>query len=112
MSIQSEITRIENNIAKAYSAVEEMGADIPEEANSDNLPSAIRAIPKANIVQSTGDSESDIMSQKATTDELNKKLGKENKEDVASAVKAALAVENWTFELEDGTIVTKAVLLV
>lgn len=43
MSIQSEITRISDNIAAAYSALEEKGATVPEGATSDNLAEVIGA---------------------------------------------------------------------
>lgn len=40
MSIQSEIERIESNIADTYSELEEQGADMPSVLNSDNLAAA------------------------------------------------------------------------
>jgi len=40
MSIQSEIDRIENNIAATYAELEEQGADMPSLLNSDNLAAA------------------------------------------------------------------------
>lgn len=48
MSIQSEITRISNNVASAYSAVEEQGGTLPEAQNSDNLAPAILSIPRSS----------------------------------------------------------------
>lgn len=44
MSIQHEIERINSNISSAYGALEEIGGDIPEKRNSDNLPSAIKSV--------------------------------------------------------------------
>lgn len=44
MSIQSEITRINTNIANAYSAVQTMGGTLPATQNSANLPAAIASI--------------------------------------------------------------------
>ena len=44
MSIASEITRINNNIASAYSKVEEKGGTLPETQNSANLATAIDSI--------------------------------------------------------------------
>lgn len=44
MSISSEITRINNNIASAYSKVEEKGGTLPETQNSANLATAIDSI--------------------------------------------------------------------
>lgn len=41
MSIQSEIDRIEQNIANAYSTLSARGATLPAEQNSENLASAI-----------------------------------------------------------------------
>lgn len=45
MSIQNEIERINQNIFNSYSAVQEMGGDIPEIQDSNNLADAIRSIP-------------------------------------------------------------------
>lgn len=45
MSIQNEIERINLNISNSYSAVQEMGGDIPEIQDSNNLADAIRSIP-------------------------------------------------------------------
>ena len=44
MSIQSEITRINNNIAAAYTACDEKGAILPETQNSANLANCISSI--------------------------------------------------------------------
>jgi hypothetical protein len=37
MSIQSQIDRIEQNVANTYSVLGALGADMPTEQNSDNL---------------------------------------------------------------------------
>lgn len=44
MSIASEITRIKNNISSAYNKLEELGAVLPHEKNSNNLSGAISTI--------------------------------------------------------------------
>lgn len=44
MSIKSEITRIQNNVSSALSAVSEKGVTVPSGSNSDNLPALIKAI--------------------------------------------------------------------
>ena len=44
MSVETEITRIKDNISNAYTKLEEKGATIPEEKNSNNLPSTIETI--------------------------------------------------------------------
>lgn len=46
MSIASEIQRIKNNIAAAYSACESKGADLPQLKNSNNLADTIAGIPQ------------------------------------------------------------------
>lgn len=46
MSINSEIERIKDNVSDALAATAEMGASVPETANSDNLGALIRSIPK------------------------------------------------------------------
>lgn len=50
MSIQSEITRIQNNISAALSELEARGADVPAGANSDDLATLIanEIVPVAN----------------------------------------------------------------
>lgn len=44
-TIETKINRISDNVAATYAAVEEMGGTVPEVANSDNLPEAVRSIP-------------------------------------------------------------------
>lgn len=45
MSVQSEIDRINGNVASTYTALSEMGATMPETQNSDNLPGTVRTVP-------------------------------------------------------------------
>ena len=73
MSIESEINRISDNVSDALAATAEMGASVPATANSDNLGTLIRAIPKVNVVQNTGSSTADVMSQAAVTNAINSK---------------------------------------
>lgn len=58
MSISSEITRINSNIADAYDAISGKGGTLPTARNSANLPAAIASIPSGggkggdyNIIQ-------------------------------------------------------------
>lgn len=44
MSIQSEITRLNDNIAASYSAAAALGAEMPAEQTSDNLAATIASI--------------------------------------------------------------------
>ena len=71
MSIKSEIDRISGNVDDALAATAEMGANVPATANSDDLGTLIRSIPKVNVVQTTGDSTEDVMSQAAVTNALD-----------------------------------------
>lgn len=50
MSISSEITRINGNIASAYTAVSGKGGTLPTARNSANLPAAIESIPSGGGV--------------------------------------------------------------
>lgn len=47
MSIQGEIDRINNNVSDALAATAEMGASVPETANSNDLGRLIRSIPQS-----------------------------------------------------------------
>lgn len=49
MSIQNEIDRIKENVADAYSAVEERGGSIPEDATVANLADSIATIPQGAV---------------------------------------------------------------
>lgn len=44
MSIRNEIDRINSNVANTYSALKDMGADIPTEQNTNNLPATVTAV--------------------------------------------------------------------
>ena len=44
MSVQNEIERINNNVQAALSAVADAGVSVPENANSNDLPSAVLAL--------------------------------------------------------------------
>lgn len=45
MSVESEILRIQHNIANTYAAVSEKGGDVPLQPNSANLAAAVASIP-------------------------------------------------------------------
>ena len=51
MSIQSQISRINTNIANAYSAVTTMGGTVPQTQNSANLPAAIATLAQTDYIQ-------------------------------------------------------------
>lgn len=49
MSVADQITRIQTNIANAYSSCEAKGANLPEIQNSDNLASVIDSIENPDV---------------------------------------------------------------
>lgn len=57
MSIQSEVNRITTNIAAAYTALSEKGAEMPEQQNSQNLAAAILSIQEGSGGSSGGEEE-------------------------------------------------------
>ena len=48
MSVQAQIERIQQNVADTYSALEEMGATMPTEQNSNNMAATARTVPSGN----------------------------------------------------------------
>lgn len=54
MSIQSEITRITNNVQDTIDVIEQAGVSIPAGANSDNLPSLAQALANEKQDKLTG----------------------------------------------------------
>lgn len=53
MSIQSEIDRIEQNIANTYTALSDLGADMPTEQNSDNLAQTVGHVKAVLYIEQT-----------------------------------------------------------
>lgn len=54
MSIQSEITRISNNVQNTIDVIEQTGVSVPAGANSDNLPSLAQALANEKQNKLTG----------------------------------------------------------
>lgn len=76
MSIQSEIDSINGNVASTYTALSEMGATMPEQQNSDNLPGTVRTVPQGGAsVQTdwnqTDETAPDFLKNKPFYDEYN-----------------------------------------
>ena len=46
MSVESEILRIQHNIANAYAAVSQKGGEVPLQPTSENLTAAVESIPQ------------------------------------------------------------------
>lgn len=85
MSIQSdimnEIGRVSDNISDTYDTAEEMGAEMPEQRNSNNLSSTIRTIPQGAAVPTTnamlkGDGVGGVTEAVAGTDYVAPQEGK------------------------------------
>lgn len=49
MSVESEILRIQHNVANAYAAVSEKGGEVPLQPTSANLAAAVASIPASNL---------------------------------------------------------------
>lgn len=54
MSVQEELTTLNNNTWDAYSAIEGKGGTIPQNKNTDNLVTAIESIPESSTEPSLG----------------------------------------------------------
>lgn len=46
MSVQTQIDRLQQNVANTYSALSDMGATMPSDQNSDNLAATARTVPQ------------------------------------------------------------------
>lgn len=90
MSIQSEIDRIEQNIANTYTALSDLGADMPTEQNSDNLAQTVGTAKAVLYIEQTLSDEeqaqarenvgaaSQIDLQKLSNEKVDQNQGAEN----------------------------------
>ena len=67
MSIESEITRINNNIAATYTALSAKGATMPETENSANLASTVATVPSSDPVNKVFDVVDGVVSKHVVT---------------------------------------------
>ena len=67
MSIESEITRINNNIAATYTALRTKGATMPETENSANLASTVATVPSSDPVNKVFDVVDGVVSKHVVT---------------------------------------------
>lgn len=99
MSIQSEINRIKSNMSDALAATAEMGANVPSTANSDDLGTLIRSIPKGG----EGDFYVNFVDTESLDPEYTMVLGDKTYEEVMVAL-----VEGRTvyakYTMEDGAV--------
>lgn len=49
MSVQSQIDRIEQNVANTYSVLNDMGATMPSVQNTDNLPNTAESLKNIDL---------------------------------------------------------------
>lgn len=91
MSVESEIERIEQNVANTYAVLSALGADMPTEQNSDNLPTTAGSAKvvlyseqtiteeqqtqaRKNIGAASADDVSKLSADKLDTDKLNEAI--------------------------------------
>lgn len=89
MSVQSQMDRINQNVANTYAVLQALGADMPAQQNSDNLATTAGSAKAVLYSPQTL-----IESQK---EQVLRNLG--------------ITLEEWVFTLEDGSTVTKKVVL-
>lgn len=71
MSIESEINRINTNVQNTLAAIEEMGGEVPEDGNSDDMAGGVRTIPVGAKIDDTTPSASTTYSSAKIEEELN-----------------------------------------
>lgn len=125
MSIQSEITRISGNVADALIEIEAKGVTIPADANSDDLASLIRSIPSGTVVSvvdttdAAGGTIRTITAVSLAGDTVSPSSllsgytahNSQGQAIVGTASGGGGTTETWTFTMEDGTTVTKDVVV-
>ncbi len=95
MSVQTQIDRINRNIANTYAVLAELGADMPAQQDSDNLAGTAGSVKKEDL-DDIIDEQTELIAQIQAA--LVGKMGL-----------GGLVSENWEFTLTDGTVVTKTV---
>lgn len=72
MSIESEINRINTNVQNTLAAIEEMGGEVPEDGNSDDMAGGVKTIPVGAKIDDTKPSASTTYSSEKIEAELSK----------------------------------------
>lgn len=99
MSIKSEIDRISGNVSDALAATAEMGAEVPSTANSNDLGTLIRSIPKGGA----GDFYVNFVDTESLDPEMVMVLGDKTYAEVFEACVAGRTVYA-KYTDEDGTV--------
>lgn len=78
MSIPTEINRIENNVANTYSELEQLGADMPDTQNTDNLADTVKTISAVTYKEQNPTEEEKKQARKniGASGEINVNIGK------------------------------------
>lgn len=87
MSIESEINRINTNVQNTLAAIEEMGGEVPEDGNSDDMAGGVRTIPVGAKIDDTTPSASTTYSSEKIEAELSKQKEANEQQDEAIAKK-------------------------
>ena len=110
MSVQTQIDRIQQNVTDTYSALEEMGATMPTEQNSDNMAATVLTVPRGGgtSVQSdwnqTDETAADFIKNKPFGDELVEIIPLGDVEPVENEGAFAFLFET-NVSIDDGNIV-------
>ena len=108
MSIQSEIDRINSNVQAALNAVADTGVSVPENANSNDLPTAVLALANEKQDKLTFDATPTANSTNPVTSggvktELDKKA------DAPKSVSVTLAAASWDSTAKTQTVTVTGV---
>ena len=85
MSIESEINRINTNVQNTLAAIEEMGGEVPEDGNSDDMAGGVRTIPVGAKIDDTTPSTTTTYSSEKIEASLNELKEKNDAQDEALA---------------------------
>lgn len=124
MSIQSEITRISGNVADALTEIEAKGVMVPADANSDDLAELIASIPSGTVVSVVDTTDSaggtirtitavSLAGDTVSPSSLLSGYTAHNSQGqaIVGTASGGGTTETWTFTMEDGTTVTKNVVV-
>ena len=101
-TLDEKLSRVENNIAASLEAAAEMGAEVPEGANSNNLPGLILSIPR-------GSSEDCVKYTEQTLTEEQKAQARQNIGIEAAVLDILLSLDLAGALLDsDGSVLTGA----
>lgn len=126
MGIRRQINRITQNIENTYAVLETLGADMPDEQNSDNLAETASSITATALPELTNEgAAADLMDGKqlisgageVVSGSFTLRPEMNDQSALIARIKEALrgkaappgTTEEWVFTLEDDTQITKVV---